>query len=58
MTARARIVPSGKQRDFSGEERRRWWDLAVAAYPPYAGYQEKTERVIPVLLLEPAPAPH
>ena len=35
-------------------ERARLWSLAVAAYPPYADYQRKTERVIPVFLAEPA----
>lgn len=40
-------------REVSGEERTLWWDRAVAAYPPYAEYQERTERVIPVLVLEP-----
>ena len=33
-------------------ERQRLWDLAVAAYPPYADYQERTSRVIPVFLAE------
>jgi len=33
-------------------ERARLWDLAVAAYPPYQEYQEKTERVIPVFVAE------
>jgi F420H(2)-dependent quinone reductase len=33
-------------------ERRRLWDLAVEAFPPYAEYQEKTSRVIPVFLAE------
>ena len=37
-------------REVSGEERAQWWERAVAAYPPYAEYQEKTERVIPVLV--------
>jgi len=37
-------------RELSGDERARWWDRAVAAYPPYAEYQERTERVIPVFL--------
>ena len=36
----------------SGEERAGWWERAVAAYPPYAEYQEKTDREIPVFLLE------
>src|SRR6202522_2930995 len=35
-------------RELSGEERQLWWDRAVAAYPPYAEYQQKTERQIPV----------
>ncbi|HTW99087.1 MAG TPA: nitroreductase family deazaflavin-dependent oxidoreductase [Acidimicrobiales bacterium] len=37
-------------RELGGDEREQWWQRAVAAYPPYAQYQEKTERVIPVLL--------
>jgi deazaflavin-dependent oxidoreductase (nitroreductase family) len=37
-------------REMDGEERAVWWERAVAAYPPYAEYQEKTERSIPVLL--------
>ena len=36
------------------KERARLWALAVEAYPPYKDYQEKTERVIPVFLAEPA----
>lgn len=34
------------------EERARLWAAAVEAYPPYAEYQERTERVIPVFALE------
>ncbi|HET9092843.1 MAG TPA: nitroreductase family deazaflavin-dependent oxidoreductase [Acidimicrobiales bacterium] len=37
-------------RELEGDERELWWRRAVAAYPPYAEYQEKTDRVIPVLL--------
>ena len=37
-------------RELSGDEREAWWARAVAAYPPYAEYQEHTERLIPVLL--------
>ncbi len=33
-------------------ERQRLWDIAVAAFPPYQDYQEKTDRVIPVFLAE------
>jgi len=39
-------------RELSGEERDEWWERAVAAYPPYAEYQRRTERLIPVLLAE------
>ena len=37
----------------SGEERERWWSRAVDVWPDYAAYQRKTERVIPVVVLEP-----
>ena len=33
-------------------ERRRLWDIAVEAYPPYQEYQDKTDRVIPVFVAE------
>src|SRR5690242_18554220 len=40
-------------REVKGEpERSRLWKLAVAAYPPYAEYQERTTRQIPVLVAE------
>jgi len=39
-------------RELSGEERQEWWDRAVAAYPSYAEYQTRTDRLIPVLLAE------
>ena len=35
------------------DERKRLWDIAVEAYPPYQEYQERTDRVIPVFLAEP-----
>ncbi len=41
-------------RELTGDERAEWWARAVAAYPPYAEYQQKTSRVIPVFVLEPA----
>jgi len=34
-------------------ERERLWQIAVKAYPPYQEYQQKTTRVIPVLVAEP-----
>lgn len=39
-------------RELDGAERQEWWDRAVAAYPPYADYQRRTDRVIPVFLAE------
>ncbi len=37
-------------RELDGDERALWWRRAVDAYPPYAEYQQKTERTIPVFL--------
>jgi deazaflavin-dependent oxidoreductase (nitroreductase family) len=37
-------------RELTGEERAVWWQRAVAAFPPYADYQVKTDRLIPVFL--------
>jgi F420H(2)-dependent quinone reductase len=37
-------------RRLTGEERAEWWDRAVAAYPPYADYQKRTDREIPVFV--------
>ena len=42
-----------RAREISGDERAQWWERCVAAYPPYADYQTKTDRLIPVFLLEP-----
>lgn len=39
-------------REVTGDEKALWWERAVAAYPPYADYQAKTDRVIPVFVLE------
>ncbi|MEW5808250.1 MAG: nitroreductase family deazaflavin-dependent oxidoreductase [Actinomycetota bacterium] len=39
-------------RELSGDEREHWWSLAVEAYPPYAEYQTKTDRQIPVFVVE------
>ena len=44
-------------RELHGDEKAAWWERAVAAYPPYADYQQKTERQIPVFVLEPAGEP-
>ncbi|MGW4940309.1 nitroreductase family deazaflavin-dependent oxidoreductase [Actinoplanes sp. NPDC004185] len=40
-------------REVSGEERAAWWERAVEAWPPYAEYQTKTDRIIPVFVLTP-----
>jgi deazaflavin-dependent oxidoreductase (nitroreductase family) len=40
-------------REASGDEKREWWDRAVAAYPPYAEYQAKTDRQIPLFIATP-----
>ncbi len=42
-------------REVFGEERDLWWERAVAAFPDYANYQKKTERIIPVFVLTETP---
>jgi deazaflavin-dependent oxidoreductase (nitroreductase family) len=42
-----------RAREVLGDEKALWWEQAVAAYPPYAAYQKRTERQIPVFVLEP-----
>ncbi|HEY0117348.1 MAG TPA: nitroreductase family deazaflavin-dependent oxidoreductase [Cellulomonas sp.] len=41
-------------REVSGAERDEWWARAVEAWPDYAQYQTRTDRVIPVFVLDPA----
>ena len=43
-----------RAREVSGEERALWWERAVEVWPDYAEYQTKTDREIPVFVLEPA----
>lgn len=45
-------------REVTGEEKAEWWERAVAAFPNYADYQKKTDREIPVFVLEEAPGGH
>ena len=45
-------------REVTGDEKALWWERAVAAYPDYAAYQRKTEREIPVFVLEPVDKEH
>lgn len=42
-----------RAREAQGTEREEWWARAVEAWPDYANYQLKTERVIPLFVLEP-----
>ena len=43
-----------RARTAAGEERTRLWQEALKFWPPYADYQRKTEREIPVVVLDPA----
>jgi deazaflavin-dependent oxidoreductase (nitroreductase family) len=45
LSARARVV--------DGEERKRHWDALAEVYPPYLDYEKATDRVIPVVVLDP-----
>ena len=45
--ARARVA--------EGDERAALWKLMAGIYPPYDAYQARTERTIPVVVLEPMP---
>ncbi|MFE1440392.1 nitroreductase family deazaflavin-dependent oxidoreductase [Streptomyces sp. NPDC058739] len=47
-----------KAREVFGAEKAEWWERAVAAFPPYASYQQKTDREIPVFVLEPVDGHH
>jgi deazaflavin-dependent oxidoreductase (nitroreductase family) len=40
-------------REVTGDEKQVWWERAVQAWPDYATYQTKTDRQIPVFVLEP-----
>jgi len=40
-------------REVTGTEKSVWWERAVATWPDYARYQTKTDRQIPVFVLEP-----
>ncbi len=44
-----------RARTASPEEKRHWWPRLTAVWPAYSEYQSKTERDIPVVLLEPTP---
>jgi deazaflavin-dependent oxidoreductase (nitroreductase family) len=42
----------GVAREVTGAEKAEWWERAVAAYPAYAEYQARTDREIPVFVVE------
>jgi deazaflavin-dependent oxidoreductase (nitroreductase family) len=42
----------GVARELTGDEKAEWWERAVAAFPDYADYQTKTDRQIPIFLVE------
>jgi deazaflavin-dependent oxidoreductase (nitroreductase family) len=44
-------------REVFGEEKALWWERAVSTWPDYATYQQKTDRQIPVFVLEPMESP-
>ncbi|GAA3128169.1 deazaflavin-dependent oxidoreductase (nitroreductase family) [Kribbella aluminosa] len=46
------VVGEYVAREVDGAEYDEWWQRGVAAYPPYAEYQTKTTRKIPLFLLE------
>lgn len=43
-------------RETEGDERELWWARAVEAFPDYANYQKKTDRIIPVFVLTRLPS--
>ena len=47
------LVQDMHAREVDGAERDEWWARAVEAWPDYANYQRKTDRTIPVFVLEP-----
>jgi len=47
------VVQPMTAREVTGDEKATWWERATAAYPPYAEYQERTDRDIPVFVATP-----
>jgi deazaflavin-dependent oxidoreductase (nitroreductase family) len=52
-----RVKQDMTARELTGAEKAVWWERAIAAFPNYADYQRKTDREIPVFLLEPRAGP-
>jgi F420H(2)-dependent quinone reductase len=49
----AEVYPMQAREIVDPTERKRLWNIAVKAYPPYQNYQDKTDRLIPIFLAEP-----
>jgi deazaflavin-dependent oxidoreductase (nitroreductase family) len=47
------VTKDFRAREVTGDEKAAWWERAVATFPDYADYQKKTDRQIPVFVLEP-----
>jgi F420H(2)-dependent quinone reductase len=57
-TSRVELQDGAVKREYiaheaTGDEKTEWWAKAVEAYPPYADYQTKTSRQIPLFVLTP-----
>ncbi len=50
-------VVDRRARELTGEEKAAWWKRATTVWPDYDAYQAKTDREIPVFVLEAAPEP-
>ena len=51
LQVKEEVFPA-RARTATGEERQRLWELAARQWPDYDVYQEKTDREIPVVVLE------
>ncbi len=45
-----------RARVLTGDERAQWWARATNVWPPYDDYQARTQRVLPMVVLEPRPS--
>ncbi len=42
-----------RARDATEDERKRYWPRLIRMYPPYRGYRQAADRVIPMVVCEP-----
>jgi len=47
------VVHDLRAREVTGDEKAEWWARAREVWPPYDDYQAGTDRVIPLVVLEP-----